>query len=327
MAIYTKKGDKGTTGLLGGSRVEKDSLKVSCYGTLDEGNATLGIAYSLISSEDLRKIIKKVQEKLFIVGAELASDDKGKELLTNKIEKNDIDFLENTIDHFEQKLGPIHAFIIPGETTASAVLHQARAVFRRAERNIVKLDKTEPVRDEIKKYVNRLSDTIFMLARAETNQYFIEQVKQKVVQKMSAIEEETHGKSLNLYIAKKMAELAESTANKLQVPITFSVVDAHGNMILLHRMEESLLVSVDLSQNKAFSALALKMPTHEIASQAQPGEDLYGISTTNQSRIVTFGGGYPLKTDNVVVGAIGVSGGTVEEDMQIAEEIVKFFNN
>ncbi|RKQ29247.1 cob(I)yrinic acid a,c-diamide adenosyltransferase [Oceanobacillus halophilus] len=322
MAIYTKKGDGGETGLLGGSRIEKDSLKVSCYGTLDEANASLGLAYSLITDEELKKSIKNIQAKIFVIGAELASDEKGKDLLTNKIKRADISYLEKTIDRLDKKLGPLHKFIIPGETTASAALHQARSIIRRAERLIVKLDRLETVRDELKKYMNRLSDTVFMLARTEANHCFIEQVKQKVVQKLNQGDKV----ELCLKTAKKLAEWAEEAASKINVPITFTVVDEHGNTILLHRMEGSLLASIDLSENKAYSALALKMPTHEISEQAQPGADLYGISATNQNRIVTFGGGYPLILNGRVVGAIGVSGGTVQEDRKIAEEVLGQFN-
>lgn len=220
MAIYTKKGDKGETGLLGGSRIEKDSLKVECYGTLDEANASLGLAYSLVENDTIKKYIRHIQKKLFVIGAELASDDKGKELLAEKIEKTDIAFLEEIIDRLEKKLGPLHEFIIPGETTASATLHQARSLIRRAERRIVKLDRLEAIREELKKYVNRLSDAIFMLARAEANEQLVEEIKKKIYQQLHPEEEQTD--SLNLEISKKLAEKAETIAQKMNVPITFS---------------------------------------------------------------------------------------------------------
>ncbi len=320
MAIYSRKGDQGETGLLGGSRAEKDSTKVSCYGTLDEANASLGIAYSLIKNDHLKESIRKIQKQLFVVGSELASDSKGKDLLKNKIQLSDITDLEQTIDTLEKHLGQLHEFVIPGETPASAALHQARAIIRRAERQMVKLDKTEPVREELMKYMNRLSDTVFMLARAEVRSGFAGRVKSRVMQS---------GKDLStgllLDTAKKMAEVAQTYADEIGVPITFSVVDEHGNLILVHRMEGSLLASLDISQNKAYSSLALKMPTHEISRQAQPNKDLYGIANTNRNRIVTFGGGYPIRENGKVIGGIGISGGTVAEDMWIAEKVVEKF--
>src|SRR5690625_660469 len=325
MSIYTKKGDKGETSLLGGERVGKDSWKVSCYGTLDEANASLGVAYSLVKNKTLKQHIRSIQRKLFVVAAELASDEDGKELLENKVNTDDIDELEAIIDTYEKELGPVHEFIIPGESHASATLHQSRSIIRRAERNIVKLEKIENVRPELKKYVNRLSDTIFMLARAEASTNLVNEIRNKVLKKL-AQPQRNQLIGITLEFAQKLSDAAQSHAVKINVPITFSVVDQHGNLILVHRMENSLLGSIDISQNKAFSAVALKMPTHEIEKQAQPGKSLYGIGQTNENRIVTIGGGYPVIHQGEVLGGIGVSGGSAEEDMLIAEEVIEVIN-
>lgn len=324
MAIYTRKGDKGETGLLGGSRIAKDSLKVSCYGTLDEANAALGVARSLIENEEIKEIIYEIQKRIFIVGGELASDDKGQNILQNKVNAEDIARFEKIIDDFAEKLGPLHEFIIPGETTASAQLHFARSVVRRAERLIVELNRATPVRQEIIQYVNRLSDTIFMLARAEAHSTMVKKVKDKVLETLEARNHKTN--NLTLEMACKMAESAEAKAKELGVPIVFSVVDSGGNLVLLHRMEDSLLGSLDISPNKAYTAVALKMATHELVPAIQPGEELYGIQLSNQNKIVTFGGGYPLKAGSEIIGGIGVSGGTVTEDMTIASAALNVFN-
>lgn len=323
MALYTRKGDEGETGLLGGSRIGKDSLKVACYGTLDEANAALGVARSLVVHEELQKIIHDIQQQLFVVGAELASDEKGMRSLKNKVSAGDIGKLEKIIDDYEQRLGPLHEFIIPGETTASAQLHLARAIVRRAERLVVELNRTNPVRKELIQYINRLSDVIFMLARAEVYLTVIQKVKDQVLETLAC--KNGRGSELTLALARKMAEAAEAKAAEMGVPIVFSVVDAGGNLVLLHRMENSLLASIDISSNKAFTAVALKMATHKLVPSIQPGAELYGIQHSNQNRIVTFGGGYPLKIGDDIIGGIGVSGGTVEEDMTIAEEALKVF--
>lgn len=323
MAVYTRKGDTGETRLLGGSKIPKDSLKVSCYGTLDEANAALGVARSLIENEELKEIIYSIQKQIFVVGAELASDDKGKNMLKNRITTEDIARFESIIDDLDKRLGPLHEFIIPGETTASAQLHLARSIVRRAERLIVELNRATPVRKEIIQYVNRLSDTIFMLARAEAHYTLVKTVKDKVLETLAA---ETGGvPDLTLELACKMAKAAEAKAKEIGVPIVFSVVDPGGNLVLLHRMENSLLASIDISSNKAFTAVALKMATHELVPATQPGKELYGIQLSNQNRIITFGGGYPLKAGAEIIGGIGVSGGTVAEDMVIASEALKVF--
>jgi ATP:cob(I)alamin adenosyltransferase len=324
MAIYTRKGDKGDTGLLGGSRISKDSLKVSCYGTLDEANAALGVAYPQIDDKEIRGIIKEIQKQLIDVGAELAGDEKGRNLLKNQVGKTEILRLEAIIDKYEQELGPLNEFIIPGETAASASLHLSRAIVRRTERLIVKLAKESTVREEIFQYVNRLSDLLFILARAEVHSRMVEAIKNKVLEKMTA--RKKRDTDLSLQLAVKMAEAAETKATSMGVPIVFSVVDNAGNMILLHRMEGSLLASLDIAPNKAYTAVALKIATHELVPVIQPGSELYGIQLSNQNKIITFGGGYPLKTEDYIIGGIGVSGGTVAEDMSIAEEALKFFD-
>lgn len=167
-AIYTKTGDKGKTALLGGSRVTKDDLRVACYGTFDEANAMLGVAYSNIEDSDMKNIIRDIQKKLFTLSAELASDSNGREKLTAKIQKEDIESVERIIDDYTNQLEKLKAFIIPGDTQASAFLHVSRTIVRRAERSLVKLQKQEAVREEITQYTNRLSDLLFTLARVES---------------------------------------------------------------------------------------------------------------------------------------------------------------
>jgi ATP:cob(I)alamin adenosyltransferase len=321
-SIYTKKGDKGETGLLGGSRIRKDDLRVSCYGTLDEANAALGVAYSITEGKGIQGILRGIQKRLFVVGAELASDEAGRDYLKEIVQQKDIEALERIIDQYEEQLGPLKEFIIPGGTTASASIHLARTIIRRGERLLVELSQEVNVRQELIQYINRLSDALFMLARGEEQYSFKEAVKRKVLERLGY---KANRKSLGLDLAKKMAEAVEEKALHMGVPIVFSVVDAGGNMIILHRMDDALLVSLDIAQNKAYTAAALKIPTHEVAPLVQPGEVLYGLQWTNHNRIVTFGGGYPLKIHNEVVGGIGISGGTVEEDMIIAAQALRVF--
>lgn len=318
--IYTKTGDKGQTGLIGGKRVWKDHLRVHCYGTLDEANAMLGVAYSLCKNEEIKKTLQHIQKNLFILGAELASDEQGEKYIKEKIEKEDIKNLEEIIDHYTEKIGQQKQFVIPGKNAASATLHVARTIIRRGERLVIQLYKEEKIREEINQYINRLSDTLFVLSRAEETDALVQEVKDRVVKKLKGYDK--HG-ALDLCIAKKMAEAAEAKAKSMGVPIVFSVVDAGGNLLLLHRMEDSLLASIDISINKAYTAGALKLPTHEIAKICKPGKMLYGIQ--NMDRMIVFGGGYPLRVRNQFVGGIGVSGGSVEEDMMIASHVLRVF--
>ncbi|WP_247001757.1 GlcG/HbpS family heme-binding protein [Halosolutus gelatinilyticus] len=124
---------------------------------------------------------------------------------------------------------------------------------------------------------------------------------------------------LSLDTAKRLIAAAERRAEAIDNPMVIAITNDEGNLIAQHRMDGAWLASVDISRNKAYTAAALETPTHELADPATPGESLYGVQHTNQGRIVIFGGGYPLSRDGDLVGAIGVSGGAVEQDMDVAE--------
>jgi cob(I)alamin adenosyltransferase len=163
--IYTKTGDDGDTGLFGGPRVSKDDPRIEAYGAVDELNALLGLARTEPMSPQLDVLLARVQNELFDLGAELATPDpaaKG----TATLGLSQIATIEVTIDIYEEQLEPLKQFILPGGCPAAALLHLARTVCRRAERRIVTLSKLVPVRNELIVYVNRLSDLLFVLARA-----------------------------------------------------------------------------------------------------------------------------------------------------------------
>ncbi|MCG7335274.1 heme-binding protein [Sporosarcina sp. ACRSM] len=132
---------------------------------------------------------------------------------------------------------------------------------------------------------------------------------------------------ITLDVAKEIIAGAEEEAKKIGVSMVISVVDEGGNMIAVHRMDDAWLASVDIAQNKAWTSVALKMPSANLAEATVPAAELYGLNTTNNGRLVVFGGGIPLVNDGKVVGAIGVSGSTVPHDVQVAEAGVKVFNN
>lgn len=123
---------------------------------------------------------------------------------------------------------------------------------------------------------------------------------------------------LTLDIALKLMTAAREKAMEIGVPMVIAVVDRGGNLVAQHRMDDALLVSVDIAVNKAYTAVAVKAATHELAPLAQPGASLYGIGNADKGRIIVFGGGYPLKVKGEIIGGIGVSGGSVEEDMTCA---------
>lgn len=132
--------------------------------------------------------------------------------------------------------------------------------------------------------------------------------------------------TVSLAMAKLMAEAAEKKACEINVPVVISLVDCGANPLLMQRMDAAFVTSVDISLNKAWTACCLQQPTHEITDVVQPGQSLYGLQLTNQQRIVIFGGGFPIIENGQVIGAIGVSGGTVEQDMEIGRSALECFN-
>lgn len=162
--IYTRTGDDGTTGLIGGKRVTKDSPRIEACGSLDELNAGIGVVRSQTLPDGVDRILRLVQETLFRMGSEIASpEDSGS--MNPRLRDEEIRTLENEIDAFESSLIPLKKFILPGGTSVGAQLHLVRALARKTERRCLSLSRTESLNPRILRYLNRLSDLCFVLAR------------------------------------------------------------------------------------------------------------------------------------------------------------------
>jgi ATP:cob(I)alamin adenosyltransferase len=395
-AVYTRSGDKGSTGLYGGTRVSKLAPRVEAYGSLDEANAAIGFAKSLLHDEFV-DVLHRIQGRLFVAAAELASDAKGRAQLADVVNDSDVKFLENLIDDCLAETGKPTKFVIPGVESGSAALHQARTITRRAERRVLAVNEDDPVSSDLLRFLNRLSDALFSVARVEEHRYEAKLLQESMADSLRYVEaalnanpdaltnpatlsqlvaaavaqakrrlrEESasavpkpqpssghtslregvagpdaairlgdHQQTipvqfstprLNLAAAKALASAAQLKASQINVPCVFAAVDAGGNLILVERMADSLLASIDIAINKAFTAAALKTPTEALRTGAGVDGELYGIETSNQGRIVLFGGGLPVFEEETkpargqprISGGIGVSGGTVEEDLSI----------
>ncbi|MBI5376977.1 MAG: cob(I)yrinic acid a,c-diamide adenosyltransferase [Candidatus Schekmanbacteria bacterium] len=168
MKISTGTGDKGTTGLYSGQRIHKFDLRPEAYGTIDEFGSFLGMARSAAKSEKARNISLYIQENLFTVCTELATLPENRGMIKKFITDKEVKQLEAWIDELETELNLPPVFIIPGETFSSSVFHVARTVIRRAERKVTKLSVKEGgVSEELLKFINRLSDLVYLLARLE----------------------------------------------------------------------------------------------------------------------------------------------------------------
>ncbi|AFH48505.1 Cob(I)alamin adenosyltransferase [Ignavibacterium album JCM 16511] len=169
MKIYTKTGDKGETSLFGGERVKKSNQRINAYGTIDELNSFIGLALTEVKSNEIRDLLIDLQNKLFVVGSDLATPDteKNKKLNITRTEENFIKKAESDIDNFTEKLDELRNFILPGGSKGSAMLHVCRTICRRAEREVVALKELEKVNENIIIFLNRISDLFFVLSRYE----------------------------------------------------------------------------------------------------------------------------------------------------------------
>ncbi len=165
MKIYTKTGDKGMTALIGGVKISKSDLRIASYGDVDELNAYIGLLNDLEVNESRRALLKEIQDRLFTIGANLAlAPDKSSRKIPD-LSEDDVLLLENTIDAMQETLPPLRHFVLPGGHLSVSYGHIARTVCRRAERTVVRLMETETVDPVIVRYLNRLSDFLFVLSR------------------------------------------------------------------------------------------------------------------------------------------------------------------
>lgn len=166
MKIYTKMGDNGETSLVGGVRVPKSDIRLEAYGTIDELNSFLGLLRADLIDEDIQHFILNIQNNLFVVGGYLATDITKRSLPDSlQLAENEVSLLEDAIDKVSSQLLRLNGFVVPGTNRISALCHVCRAIARRAERNIYVLEKETVISVEVKKYINRLSDYLFVLAR------------------------------------------------------------------------------------------------------------------------------------------------------------------
>lgn len=164
MKIYTKTGDRGTTSLFGGKRVDKDSVRIEAYGNVDELNSLIGTILADSPPGDVLKKLLRIQNELFVLGSDLATPKEVKVKVV-RVKKSFVDRLEKEIDNWEKQLPKLRNFILPGGSITGSKLHLARTVARRAERSIVNLSANEKINANGLTYINRLSDWLFVLAR------------------------------------------------------------------------------------------------------------------------------------------------------------------
>lgn len=330
MSIYTKAGDTGYTSTKNRMRIPKNSPVFKLLGTLDEFSSALGLAKQKLP-QTIRDIVEQLQNDVILYNGEIAG---GSKFATH----DEVAKLETAIDSIMSTLPEIKAFVLPGATEGGAALDLARAVVRRAEREAVALSQTGGISRDSISWLNRISDLVYALARM-TDMTATAQ-SQPAAQAPQAAPEE---KPVPVPVpdvanaapitgdqfsdrAFKLCDAVMAQARRQGLGVVTAVCDAGTNLVAFKRDDTAFLVSIDVAVNKAYTAASLKMTTEQVGKLTQPGEGLYGLQYSTDGKLILFGGGVPLTDgDGKIVGALGVSGGTADQDKALAEYGAQLF--
>ena len=389
MNIYTKGGDKGTTSLVHTKNVSKSDDRIQLVGTIDELTSHLGLVKTMLKDEDTIQFLEKIQRTLITVMAGVADPYKR----DYRIDDVKTEYLEDEINRMEGLFQRPKEFILPGKCRLSAEMDVARTVARRAERALATVSVKFGADNGAKKYMNRLSDYFYVLARYVDVAKIKEKKAEAAESVQGAVRSENAGTEIventanvatnasvanaggqdpqlaqkndvqafnvqdktvtttaggntamaqndsmaantamiqevlkrmgiqgriTLDSAKRLIEKIEQEALRRNKPSVIAVCTPDGNPVAVHVMDGSFLVSFDMAVKKAYTSVAVKMSTMELSRLTQPGQTFYGLGKMSDN-IVIFGGGVPLKVGDTIIGGLGISGGTGEEDNSLAE--------
>lgn len=310
--LYTRTGDGGTTRLGDNTVVPKDTGRIAVSGVIDEASSALGIGRSL-ATEPVARAIRELQEQMVALMGRVS-------LYSPEAPMWTASDLEVKIEEIRAIVPMPDVFVYPGDSGAGAALHFARTIVRRAERESAALAGEDGLPPADARFINRLSDYVFALALWADHEEQVSRIVRLVVgdgKPRPGGEAADMSHAMEQALARKMIAAMNEKALAVGVPMAMAVCDADGSLAAFERQPNVLPVSIGLSQKKAFTAVSLKMPTVNLANLTQPGQELWGLH--NDPNLVVFGGGIPLVKDGLVIGAVGVSGGSVAEDISVAE--------
>ena len=338
MKIYTKHGDAGMTTLRSATQISKADDRIAALGTIDELTSQMGLAKAYIASvrvadsDTCVEHFDRVQATLMNIMAGIA-DPRNKKF---EVSAEETAFLEHIIDLVEDSFPRERQFVMPGYCELSARLDVARTIARRAERQLIIMDRKYAANASAKAYLNRLSDYLYMLARRADHDEKLRRegkavpvanadmaagtdaVVNEVLRRVGALA------TLDLKKAEALIREVENYAASIGKKAVIAVCNDQGNPIAVHVMDDAFLVSYDVALKKAYTAVSVKMSTMELSKLVQPGQTFYGLQ--NVDKMLVFGGGVPLKVGDRIVGGLGISGGTGEEDHMLCEYGLQVFS-
>nr|WP_295272856.1 cob(I)yrinic acid a,c-diamide adenosyltransferase [uncultured Blautia sp.] len=378
MEVYTGYGDKGMTDLSHTKNVSKSDDRVCLMGSIEELVSHIGLVRALIGDGDVVRMLEKISETLKKI-TDGVSDPYNREF---KVSEDRTELLEEEIGRMRKIFSGERLPILPGDSRVAAEIDVTRAVARRAERELALVSVKFGSDTGAKKYMNRLSDYFYVLARyvdvakigekkeaagtvennanvaAGTAEPQTEQIQQNTLMQAQNTQENVSAVTtaggntamaqndsmaantamiqevlkrmgiqgrITLDSAKRLIEKIEQEALRRNKPSVIAVCSPDGNPVAVHVMDGSFLVSFDMAVKKAYTSVAVKMSTMELSRLTQPGQTFYGLGKMSDN-IVIFGGGVPLKVGDNIIGGLGISGGTGEEDNSLAEYGLQVLN-
>lgn len=376
--VYTGYGDKGMTDLSHTKNVSKSDDRICLMGSIEELVSHIGLVRALIGDGDVVRMLEKISETLKKI-TDGVSDPYNREF---KVSEDRTELLEEEIGRMRKIFSGERLPILPGDSRVAAEIDVTRAVARRAERELALVSVKFGSDTGAKKYMNRLSDYFYVLARyvdvakigekkeaagtvennanvaAGTAEPQTEQIQQNTLMQAQNTQENVSAVTtaggntamaqndsmaantamiqevlkrmgiqgrITLDSAKRLIEKIEQEALRRNKPSVIAVCSPDGNPVAVHVMDGSFLVSFDMAVKKAYTSVAVKMSTMELSRLTQPGQTFYGLGKMSDN-IVIFGGGVPLKVGDTIIGGLGISGGTGEEDNSLAEYGLQILN-
>ena len=283
------------------------SLEKSIFNHIDEAINLIKKLDKFIDNQDFSNILKELSKKFLLI-----KDKKNVSFETKNI--------ENCILKYSNILSLNDEYKTPEENEEVLIAYLLYIIIKKIQRRFLLLSKSRRIKLELINYINKSRDFLHIVYKFIQEKVMVKYVIELVSEKLSSIDMDNN---LSLEKARKIIRAGERKAKEMNIAAVFAVVNPEGNLIIEERMDNAILVSIEVAYKKAYTAAALKLNTEDLTALVQPGAMFYGLQS--DPKYIVFGGGMLLKVDGKIVGAVGVSGGSAQEDMEIARACVKAF--
>ena len=283
------------------------SLEKSIFNHIDEAIELIKKLDKFIDNQDFSNILKELSKKFLLI-----KDKKNVSFETKNI--------ENCILKYSNILSLNDEYKTPEENEEVLIAYLLYIIIKKIQRRFLLLSKSRGIRLELINYISKSRDFFHIVYKFIQEKVMVKYVIELVSEKLSSIDMDSN---LSLEKARKIIRAGERKAKEMNIAAVFAVVNPEGNLIIEERMDNAILVSIEVAYKKAYTAAALKLNTEDLTALVQPGAMFYGLQS--DPKYIVFGGGMLLKVDGKIVGAVGVSGGSAQEDMEIAKACVNAF--